>query len=280
MTRISRPKIARAVLTIVASCFLCSCGSTLDDRLADLVTAKDRWIAAAGESHYSYELRLGQKPPFTVSVSNPGTLRDDWLGDVPCSAPGVCGVNPSMRELYELVLELTNEQFESGGELRVEYDAQLGFPTEIYWDNRKSSHSAVSIGISNVILIDSGISGICGLVRTITLVPMNGDGDDTAYIGLIDRGTSVLPALAECVSDQTPMPDPREAPHYNGTTVGDIAFWTFVRIADVEIEDFLPEDYRARWDDEGIYAYFDYVSIPENRLALQASVQRWIDSAN
>ncbi len=87
-----------------------------------------------------------------------------------------------------------------------------------------------------------------------------------------------MPDLVECVSDATPMQDPRDAPPYDGTAVGHIAFWTIVRIAELEIEDFLPEEHRARWIDEGIYAYFAYVSSPENRLTLLATVQQRLDS--
>ena len=278
MLRLVPKRTVKAAIALVASLFLCSCGPSLDDRLTELVAAKNQWIDRVGDSHYSYDLGLGQNRVRTVRISNPGTLRADWLENPPCSKPGACQVNPTMREFYELVLELTNEQFQSGGVLRVEYDPDWGYPAEIFWDNRKAPHRVISFSISNVTLIDEGNSDICSELAQIERIPMKGDGDDPVYVALLARGTSVLPELAECVSDPTPMPDPREAPPYNGTAVGDVAFWTIVRIADAEIEDFLPEDYRVRWTDKGIYAYFDYVSNPEHRLALQAAVQQRLHS--
>lgn len=262
---------------LVCAFLLSSCGPSLDDRLGDLVRAKDTWVASAGDSHYSYQLQFGQSPPYTVSVASPGTLRDDWLENPPCSDIGVCRVNPTMRELFELVLELTDTQLQSGGELSVVYDEDLGFPKKIFWDDRSSFHSAGQVTVSDVVFIEADLAQACDQVRAITLMPMKGDGDDPAYLSLIERGAGALPDLVMCIADQSVMPDPREAPVYTRTTVGDVAFWTFARITGVRIEDFLPTEYKERWEVNGVYAYFEYVATPENRLALQARVSVWLD---
>ena len=59
-----------------------------------------------------------------------------------------------MRELYQFILELTEEQFHSGGELVVVYDENIGFPSRIFFDDHQSVHSALSVEVSNVIFID------------------------------------------------------------------------------------------------------------------------------
>jgi len=268
----------RTKLMLVGAFLLSSCGPSLEDRLGELVRAKDTWAATAGDSHYSYQLQLGQNLPYTVPAANPGTLRDDWLENPPCSDLGVCRVNPTMRELFQLVLELTDTQLQSGGELSVVYDEDLGFPKRIFWDDYSGSHSQVRIAVSDVVLIEADLAEACDYVRTITLMPMKSDGDDPAYLALIERGADALQDLVRCISNQSVMPDPRQAPVYAGTTVGDVAFWTFARIADVSIEEFLPREYKEKWEANGVYAYFEYVANLENRLALQARVSTWLDT--
>ena len=55
-----------------------------------------------------------------------------------------------MRELFEFVLDLTETQFHSGGELVVEFDEKIGYPTLIHWDDHEGPHSAITIDVSNV----------------------------------------------------------------------------------------------------------------------------------
>lgn len=267
----------RIGIVLVGAIFLSSCGPSLEDRLGELVRAKNTWVAAAKDSHYSYQLQLGENSAYTVSVDSPGTLREDWLEEPPCSDVGDCRVNPTMKELFQWILELTDTQLQSGGELRVVYDEKLGFPKEIFWDDRSGSHSAGRVLVSDVIFIETDLAKTCNQVRAITLMPMKGVGDDPVYMALIEQGASALPGLVSCIADQSVMPDPREAPVYLGTTVGDVAFWTFARIAEISIADFLPIEYEKKWEDNGVYAYFEYVATVENRLELQARVSSWLD---
>ena len=128
-----------------------SCGPSLEDRVDNVVAAKDVWLSMAGDRQYSYTIKLGQRSAYAVSVSNPGVLRDDWLEDPQCSDVGECLVTPTMAELFQLVLELTNDQFRSGGELIVEYDQYKGFPKRIFFDDHSGSHSAFSVEVSDVV---------------------------------------------------------------------------------------------------------------------------------
>ncbi len=54
---------------------------------------------------------------------------------------------------------------------------------------------------------------------------------------------------------------------------GDNAFFLLVLKYDWKIEEFLDEEHSEKWDDEGIYAYFQYVSDPTNRGSLANAVQ-------
>ncbi len=143
-------KIIRTVWLTVAILICASCGPSFDDRVAELVAAKNVWISVAADKTYSYSLMYGERPPYTVSVSNPGTLREDWLEKPECARVGDCRVTPTITELFVFVLDLTDEHLQSGGELNVEYDDQKGYPKHIFFDNQRGSHSAFSINVSDV----------------------------------------------------------------------------------------------------------------------------------
>ena len=139
---------------IAAAALICtSCGPSLDDRVEDLVTAKNVWVSVAGDRPYSYTLKFGDRPPYKVSVSNPGILREDWLEEQKCSDVGGCRVipTPTMRELYQFILELTGDQFQTGGDLIIVYDDEMGFPKQIFFDDHQGPDSAFSVEVSNVL---------------------------------------------------------------------------------------------------------------------------------
>ena len=140
----------RKMCGIVALVICASCAPSLDDRVETLVEAKNLWTSVAGNRPYSYTIKLGQGSPYTVTVLNPGTLRADWLEDRKCSTVGRYRVEPTMRELFQLVLDRTGVQFQSGGEFRVGYDESLGFPKYIYFNDDPGSHGYFLVKISDV----------------------------------------------------------------------------------------------------------------------------------
>lgn len=143
--------ITRTLWILLATLICASCGPSLEDRVEDLVAAKNVWVSVAGERQYSYTLKFGNREPYKVSVSNPGMLRENWLEEPGCSESGDCPVTPTMRELFQFVLELTEDQFESGGDLSVVYDETMGFPKRIFFDDRQGFHSAFTIEVLNVV---------------------------------------------------------------------------------------------------------------------------------
>lgn len=69
------------------------------------------------------------------------------------------------------------------------------------------------------------------------------------------------------------MPDPRQAPVVHGVVAGDVAFWVLLDISGERLEMFLPESVARDFKIRGVYAYFDFVSHPENRRILQTRVR-------
>ncbi len=108
---------------------------------------------------------------------------------------------------------------------------------------------------------------------------------DPIYESLIAKGDEAIPCLVENIPDTTAMPDPRySVPHWQHFAVGDTAVITILDIASQHDEDqwkklmlrSLPLKYREEWESNGIYAYFNYVSEPQNRKALQNWWKNWL----
>jgi hypothetical protein len=104
---------------------------------------------------------------------------------------------------------------------------------------------------------------------------MKGQGQDDAYLALMGAGDAVLPCLIDRISDTTPMPDPRMAPRYGGTVVGDVAVFMLTRKTGRDFTEFLPDDVKASYAIRGVYAYFDYVAEPAHRRDLQERWREW-----
>lgn len=138
-------------LLIFTFALLASCGSSLDDRVDELVAAKNIWMSVSNERTYSYTLRIHGTPAYTVSVSNPETLRENWLEERTCSEPGVCRLEPTILELFQWILDLNGRVVREGIRLDVTYDRSMGYPKLIAWDDRSSNHSAVVIRVSDVV---------------------------------------------------------------------------------------------------------------------------------
>ncbi len=147
----------RNAILLIAGCLLASCGAPrdpLEDRLGELVLAKDRWAEHAGERSYSYTLRRGESPPRTVVVTEPGLLRSDWMEHRSGSDGWTCSVNPTMRELFQFVLDVTGKQLTENIALEVEYDETLGYPKRIYVEDLDAHDAFGTILVSDVVFED------------------------------------------------------------------------------------------------------------------------------
>ena len=100
------------------------------------------------------------------------------------------------------------------------------------------------------------------------------DAEDPVYLDMVRAGGSMVPCLIEKITDETPTPDPREAP-INDTTIGDIAYFVIVRITDLHFIEMLPDTVKRQYKIEGVNAYFRYVSSSKHRVELRDRLRYW-----
>jgi|WetSurSiteA1Bulk_404760.scaffolds.fasta_scaffold91518_1 hypothetical protein len=117
----------------------------------------------------------------------------------------------------------------------------------------------------------------CNRLSEIKVIPFKGEKvNNEVYNGLIEKGQQSIPCLIEKLTDTTLTKDPRKAPSYRYTTIGDVAFFVLLDITGLSLESFLPEDVRVAYQKEGIYAYFKFVEEPRNRGVIQNNWRTWL----
>jgi hypothetical protein len=120
---------------------------------------------------------------------------------------------------------------------------------------------------------------LCDRVSEIRIMPFKDElVDDAAYYSLIEAGESALPCLIAKVTDTRKMRDPRQSPRYDGTRVGDVAYFMLMRIAKFDFIEVFPAKVREKYKTEGIYAYFEFVQKKRSRVWLQRKLNGWYRS--
>ncbi|MFN0140051.1 MAG: hypothetical protein ACKVQW_08190 [Pyrinomonadaceae bacterium] len=104
--------------------------------------------------------------------------------------------------------------------------------------------------------------------------------EDPFYAAIMEKGKTIMPCLIDEIINETPMHDPRSAPIWQHYKVGDTAVFLLVDIAknDELLEQMLPQPFRKEWKTNGVYAYFNYVSEPQNRKELQLWWKKWVQN--
>lgn len=101
---------------------------------------------------------------------------------------------------------------------------------------------------------------------------------DPTYGEFRERGEAMVPCLIQRITDTVIMDDPSQAPHYGQVVVGDVAFWVFLHITGMHLEDALPDMAKVEFKERGRYAYLDWVrKTPANRSQLQRNVRSWFE---
>lgn len=119
---------------------------------------------------------------------------------------------------------------------------------------------------------------LCQKLPEMNRMPFKGERiEDDVYNGLIALKGAAVPCLIGKITDTTKMKDPRQAPVYRDFRVGDAAFFVLLDITRIPFEQMLPDEVRSEMEDEGVYAYFEYIKKDENRKSLQAKWQEWYD---
>jgi hypothetical protein len=117
---------------------------------------------------------------------------------------------------------------------------------------------------------------LCNRVSQIKVLPMKNDrGLDSTFDAFMSGGTRVIPCLIEKVTDETRMADPRQAPTYADTRVGDVAYFLITDITQLDFVPLLPPEVQAKFPDQGVYAYFEFVEKPANRKKLRNNLRSW-----
>ena len=120
-------------------------------------------------------------------------------------------------------------------------------------------------------------SHLCDRLAEVRHVPFDNEPvDDAIYNQIMSHKHAVVPCLVDQIVNETLMHDPRSEPVESNFRVGDLAFFLLVDITNVPFEQMLPDDVRGHLKDQGVYAYFGYVSIPGNRTALQRKWKTWL----
>ena len=101
--------------------------------------------------------------------------------------------------------------------------------------------------------------------------------NDEIYNGLTGLKDRAVPCLIRRIDDSTKMNDPRRAPAYSDFRVGDAAFFILLDITEVPFEQMLPVEVKNKLEDDGVYAYFEYINKDEHRKVLQSKWQAWYD---
>lgn len=122
-------------------------------------------------------------------------------------------------------------------------------------------------------------SNLCAKLNQVTHIPFQGEPvNDPIYNKIAANRQAVIPCLIEQITNETKMPDPRSEPVASNFKVGDLAFFLLIDFTGVQFEEMLPPDVRVRLNSEGVYAYFQYVSTPGNRVKLKGKWQKWLKS--
>jgi hypothetical protein len=117
---------------------------------------------------------------------------------------------------------------------------------------------------------------VCDLVKQIRLIPFRPEqrGMDAAYDQLMAGKDYSLSAIADCVDDVRPMPDPRGIPaRASNFVVGDAAFFVVMDRTGSDFSKFLPPEALKDEKTRGAYVYFDWVGRRGNREALEKKVK-------
>lgn len=111
----------------------------------------------------------------------------------------------------------------------------------------------------------SSIKGECPAVESVKTIPFkDGTGYDDVYERLI-HDDACEPLLIRALGDTRTMKDPRQAPVDPRFAVSDAAVFIFLRRHQIRVEAILPVEVANRLKDQGIFAYFDFVSTSEGR---------------
>jgi len=103
------------------------------------------------------------------------------------------------------------------------------------------------------------------------------ESDDPAFFEFVRNREKATPCLIELITNTEPIEDTLSAPGPRDFRTGDAAVFVLLIINNENWvpNEMLPPEFAAKWPEHGIFAYFEAVENPENRVIVQNWWRRW-----
>ncbi len=103
------------------------------------------------------------------------------------------------------------------------------------------------------------------------------ESDDPAFYEFVRNREKATPCLIELITNTEPIEDTLSAPGPRDFRTGDAAVFMLLIINNENWvpNEMLPPEFAAKWPEVGIFAYFEAVENPENRVIVQNWWRRW-----
>ena len=124
----------------------------------------------------------------------------------------------------------------------------------------------------------SQVTSDCNRLVRIQHIPMKATYTEILASVSVQDSNVLDTCIAAYIVNDEPVKDPSEAPPVSTYVLGDTAFFLLASKYEWNIPDFLDESAQKDWQDQGIYAYFTYVSLAENRRKLSELVSARLDA--
>jgi hypothetical protein len=103
------------------------------------------------------------------------------------------------------------------------------------------------------------------------------ESDDPTFFEFVKNREKATPCLIELITNTDPIKDTLSAPGPRDFRTGDAAVFMLLIINNENWvpNEMLPPEFAAKWPEHGIFAYFEAVENPENRVIVQNWWRRW-----
>lgn len=119
------------------------------------------------------------------------------------------------------------------------------------------------------------------LISEVTIIPFR-SGSEVAgkynYFIQNSEDDFLKSCLLESVTNTNSMPDPRESMPLKEVATGDVAVFLLVRMYNLRYQDILPRESAEKWQDQGIFAYFESVETLDGRMQIQNNIRENISN--
>jgi hypothetical protein len=103
------------------------------------------------------------------------------------------------------------------------------------------------------------------------------ESDDPVFFEFVRNRKKATPCLIELITNTEPIEDTLSAPGPRDFRTGDAAVFMLLIINNENWvpNEMLPPEFAAKWPEQGIFAYFEAVQNPKNRVIVQKWWRGW-----